>query len=75
MYNEKRNSIITSLVKSFARQKHLPELRARLKQNFPGDIYRQVIVYQICQRQLENVDFRRKGMSFFAGQYTSVYSP
>ena len=28
-----------------------------------------------CQRQLENVGFRRKGMSFFAGQYTSVYSP
>ena len=27
-----------------------------------------------CQRQLENVGFRRKGMSFFAGQYTSVYS-
>ena len=28
----------------------------------------------LCQRQLKNVDFRRKGMSFFAGQYTSVYS-
>ena len=27
-----------------------------------------------CQRQLENVGFRRKGMPFFAGQYTSVYS-
>ena len=27
-----------------------------------------------CQRQLENVGFRRKGMLFFAGQYTSVYS-
>ena len=27
-----------------------------------------------CQRQLENVDFRRTEMSFFAGQYTSVYS-
>ena len=26
-----------------------------------------------CQRQHENVGFRRKGMSFFAGQYTSVY--
>ena len=28
-----------------------------------------------CQRQLENVGFRRKGMSLFAGQYTRVYSP
>ena len=27
-----------------------------------------------CQSQLENVGFRRKGMSFFAGQYTGVYS-
>ena len=25
-----------------------------------------------CQRQLENVDFRRNGMSFFAGQYTAL---
>lgn len=46
MYNEKLNSIITSLAESFARQKHLPELRTRLKQEFPGDIYRQMIVYQ-----------------------------
>ena len=27
-----------------------------------------------CHRQLENVGFRRKGMSFFVGQYTGVYS-
>ena len=28
-----------------------------------------------CQRQAENVDFRRNGMSFFGGQHSSVYSP
>ena len=28
-----------------------------------------------CQRQAENVDFRRNRMSFFGGQHSSVYSP
>ena len=28
-----------------------------------------------CQRQAENVDFRRNGMSFFGGQHSSVCSP
>ena len=28
-----------------------------------------------CQRQAENVDFRRNGMSFFGGQHGGVYSP
>ncbi len=28
-----------------------------------------------CQRQAENVDFRRNGMSFFGGQHSGVYSP
>ena len=28
-----------------------------------------------CQRQPENVDFRRNGMSFFGGQHSGVYSP
>ena len=27
-----------------------------------------------CQRQLKNVNFCRKGMSFFAGEHTSIYS-
>ena len=31
-------------------------------------------ILQRNQRQLENVDFRRNGMSFFAGQHTSVCS-
>ena len=46
MDNEKLNSIITALAESVAGQKHLPELRIRLQQEFPGDIYRQMIVYQ-----------------------------
>lgn len=29
----------------------------------------------VCQRQAENVDFRRNRMSFFGGQHSSVYSP
>ncbi|MDE6839724.1 MAG: hypothetical protein K2P49_02530, partial [Oscillospiraceae bacterium] len=28
--------------------------------------------YQYCQRQAENVDFRRNRMSFFGGQHSSV---
>lgn len=32
-------------------------------------------VAEICQRQAENVDFRRNRMSFFGGQHSSVYSP
>ena len=28
-----------------------------------------------CQRQRENVDFRRNRMSFFGGQHSGVYSP
>ena len=31
--------------------------------------------YTPCQRQPENVDFCRNGMSFFGGQHSGVYSP
>ena len=30
---------------------------------------------EYCQRQPENVDFRRNRMSFFGGQHSGVYSP
>ena len=30
---------------------------------------------EACQRQPENVDFRRNRMSFFGGQHSGVYSP
>ena len=43
--------------------------------NFEQVVHTQTDTTVYCQRQLENVGFRRKGMSFFAGQYTSVYSP
>ena len=38
------------------------------------NIHPQFPAVDACQRQVENVGFRRKGMSFFAGQHTSVYS-
>ena len=42
--------------------------------NWPGtdEIH---LTNDFCQRRPENVDFRRNGMSFFAGQHTGVIQP
>lgn len=62
MDNEKLNSIITAFAESSARQKHLPELRIRLMQEFPDDFYRQMIVYQRSRHNTSESD-RWRGRS------------
>ena len=34
-----------------------------------------IFMLEMCQRQPENVDFRRDEMSFFAGQHEVVMQP
>ena len=54
------------------------ELSARIKaaeQRMAEIAVLKTHIINYCQRQAENVDFRRNRMSFFGGQHSSVYSP
>ena len=54
-------------------------IEANIQELFQSERYmnylRTMSRFHKCQRQPENVDFRRNGMSFFGGQHSGVYSP
>ena len=44
-------------------------------QELAEDLVQETFVLAVCQRQPENVDFRRNEMTFFAGQHEAGMQP
>ena len=81
-YDRKKSPVPLCVRKTFTLKKKLR--RAMLYATAVGSYYvtvngekitAEMLAPGYCQRQAENVDFRRNRMSFFGGQHSSVYSP